>query len=193
MKKALSLLLALVLCLSLCACGENDTQESQNTELESSVVEESSTENTNETILTLDNYSQYLNVDACMMDPFDVTKGVNVQAVNNGSGVPYDGGRTFYLYKYFDARLYVEGASSNFNYNDVSVTVRFTGTYQTVDINTSEWDDGNEVNYELSVDCNIAGEGSVSEEFSGNGEYMLYKMSNINVEVISVSGTVTPA
>lgn len=177
MKKALSLILALVMCLSLCACDGNA----------------GSNGNPDEIALTLENYSKYLSVEAKMYEPSIFDGGLNVQAVNNGNGIPYDGGSTFYVYKYFLTSLQVKGVSPNFNYNDVSITIRFKGTYKTVDISTSEWDAGNEINSELTVDCNIAGEGSASGEFSGNGGYMLRKMADVEWEVVAISGTVTPA
>lgn len=186
MKKALSLLLALVLCLSLCACGGN-TGSNENT-----TNEDTTNGNPDEIALTLDNYSKYLSVTAFMHDPAS-TEGLFVGAVNNGTGISYDGGSTFYVYNHFSSNVKVEGVSTNYNYNDVSLTIRFTGTYKTVDINTNKWNGGNEINSEATVECNIAGEGSVWEDFSGNGGYMLRKMADVEWEVVEICGTVTPA
>ena len=172
MKRAISLILAIMMCLSLCACGG----KSDNIKL------------------TLDNYSTYLSVDAKMYNGSIFEDAVNVQAVNNGRGIPYKGGSTtFYVYEKLSTFLEVKGASTNFNYNDVSITVRFTGTYQTVDINTCQWDNGNEINTELTVQCNIAGEGNAFGKFSGNGGYMYDERADVKWEVVAISGTVSPA
>lgn len=184
MKKTISLFLALVLCLSLCACSSS-RNSSDGT---------SNGGNSNEVKLTLENYSKYLSITARVNDPsaFD-GGGLNVQSKNNGAGIPYDGGNTYYVYNYLNQNVFVEGASTNFNYNDISVTVRFTGTYKTVDIQTSEWDSGNEFSSDVIVECDIAGKGGKSEKFTGNGGYLLRDMADIKWEVVAISGTVTPA
>ena len=194
MKKALSLILALVMCLSLCACGGNTGSNANTTTANTTTANNTNTtnENSDEIALTLDNYSKYLSVTAFMNNPAS-TEGLFVGAVNNGMGIPYDGGSTLYVYRHFSSNVTVEGVSTNFNYNDVSLTVRFTGTYKTVDINTRKWNGGNEINSEVTVECNIAGEGSIWEDFSGNGGYMLRKMADVEWEVVAISGTVTPA
>ena len=170
MKKTLSLLLALVLCLSLCACGSEGKS--------------------NGTELTLDNYSNYLTVDARLGDLGD---GVYVGTANFGTGVSFSGGRTYYLYKGFNCWVGVKGVSTNFNYNNVSVTVRFTGKYKTADRETYNWTVGGDINKEVTVNCNIAGEGHISEALSTEGQYVMSDMADVKCEVVAISGTVTPA
>lgn len=189
MKKTFALILALVMCLSLCACGGN-VGSNANTTTENNA--NTTNGNPDEIALTLDNYSKYLSVKAYMSDPASMD-GLFVGAVNNGQGINYDGGSSLYVFNHFTSSVQVEGVSTNFNYNDISVTVRFTGTYKTVDINTNKWSSGNEIDSEITVECNIAGEGSVWEKFSGNGGYMLRKMAEVEWEVVAISGTVTPA
>jgi hypothetical protein len=169
MKKALSLLLALVLCLSLCACG--------------------SKENSNGTELTLDNYSNYLTVSARLGDSGDVYVGT----ANMGHGVKFSGGWTYYLYKELFCAVDIKGVSTNFNYNNISVTVRFTGKYQTADKGTYNWTFGGDIDKEVTVNCNIAGEGYVSEIVLTDKRYVMSDMTDVKWEVVAISGTVTPA
>ena len=68
MKRTISTFLSLVMALSLCACGGKS----------------------NETELTLDNYSTYLTVSASVSDP-GLEDAVGVHSYNNGYGIPYDG------------------------------------------------------------------------------------------------------
>lgn len=173
MKKSIAIIMALAMCISLCACGGGKDNIK----------------------LTLDNYSTYLSVDARMYNGSLFEDAVNVQHLNNGHGIPYNerGSSTFYVYEKLITSLEVKGVSTNFNYNDVSITVRFTGTYQTVDIDTGEWDSGNEISTELTAKCNIAGEGSAFDKFSGNGGYMYDERADVKWEVVAISGTVSPS
>ena len=169
MKRTISIFLSLVMALSLCACGGKS----------------------NETELTLDNYSTYLT--ASVSDPGS-EDAVGVHSYNNGYGIPYDGGSTLYLYNHLNTAVTVVGSSTNFNYNDVSVTVRFAGTYKTVDLHTCEWGDAIPVDMEVVAECNISGNGQASDSFSYNDECnMDDAMANVEWEVVAVSGTVSPA
>lgn len=180
MKRTLSLILALILCIALCACN-SDSKKGDET-----------TSNPDEIKLTLENYSKYLDITGRMNDP-SFTEGTYVGSLNGGYGIAYEGGSTFYLYKYFNCSTHVEGVSQNYNYNDVKITVRYKGEYQTVDTHTNEWTGGNEVSKEVTIECNIAGEGSFQDKFEGNGGYMLRDMADIEWEVVEISGTLTPA
>jgi len=171
MKRTISIFLSLVMALPLCACGGKS----------------------NETELTLDNYSTYLTVSASVSDP-GLEDAVGVHSYNNGYGIPYDGGSTLYLYNHLNTAVTVVGSSTNFNYNDVSVTVRFAGTYKTVDLHTCEWGDAIPVDMEVVAECNISGNGQASDSFSYNDECnMDDSMANVEWEVVAVSGTVSPA
>lgn len=169
MKKALSLILALVLCLSLCACDNSDA-------------------NSDEVKLTLENYSKYLSIKAKVGNPDIFDGGVKLM-----HDVPIEGGARSFVYTYFNITLGVEGVSTNFNYNDLSITVRFSGTYKTYDDAAREWDSGNKLDAELTAKCNIAGEGSASTKFYPDGGYVLQEKANVGWEVVAISGTVTPA
>ena len=88
MKRTISTFLSLVMALSLCACGGKS----------------------NETELTLDNYSTYLTVSASVSDP-GLEDAVGVHSYNNGYGIPYDGGSTLYLYNHLNTAVTVVGSS----------------------------------------------------------------------------------
>lgn len=171
MKRTIAIFLSLVMALSLYACGGKS----------------------NETELTLDNYSTYLTVSANVNNP-DFEDAVGVHSYNDGWGIPYDGGSTLYLYNHLKTSVYVRGTSTNFNYNNVSVTVRFVGTYKTVDLHTCEWSNDNPVDMEVIAKCDISGNGKAEDGFSYNDECNMYNsMANVEWEVVAVSGTVSPA
>ena len=126
MKKTLSLLLVLVMCLSLCACSGSAP--------ESAAPETTTTPETTAvpgTPLTLDNYDTYLTI-FCESNHIDKDNypPFSVQHHNGGNGMKTTTGYTYYLYPLLRTYVYIEGASSNFNYFDVEVTVKFSGTYQ---------------------------------------------------------------
>lgn len=164
MKRALSLILALVLCLPLCACN-----------------------NTGEIELTLENYSKYLTIKANVGEPSIFDGGLRLMY-----DVPVEGGTRSFVYEYFILNLDVKGVSTNFNYNDISITVRFSGTYQTYTLANGKWNFGNKLDTELTTDCNIAGIGSISTEFYPEDGYVLKERADIEWEVVAISGTITP-
>ena len=205
LKQISTLIITVMMLISIVACGSTSTtintagittspNTSETTQATTIIttVASTSNKNPNEIELTLDNYSKYLKIGAWISNPSS-TEGVNVQAFNSGNGIRYDGGNTYYLFKYFYHSVTVKGVSSNFNYNDIVITIRFTGTYKTVTLNTNEWTDGGEVNTEVTIECNIAGNGSMRDKLEGNGGYMHAEMSNIKYEIVAISGTVTPS
>ena len=211
LKRIFALVITVVILISVVSCNSSatttNTTEITTVSLNTSATTQSTTivttttgtvattsdKNPNEIELTLDNYSKYLSVTSVVTDAVDLSGQLYVRNLNNGNGIRYDGGYTFYLYKYFDRYTRVSGVSTNFNYNDVVVTVRYTGSYKTVNTTTNVWTDGDPINIDVTVECNITGQGSNHGKIQGNGGYMLKKMSNIKYEVIAISGTVTPA
>ena len=175
MKKVISLILALVLCLSLCACGGGSSTG---------------------TPLTLDNYEDYLAFRVNVSEP-SFTEGLSVSNLNSGKGIRYDidtgSGYTFVLYDYFNISASAIGVSTNFNYNDVVITVLVKVNYKTVDIGTNVWTEAEEYETELVFDCNIAGNGGESTVLQGTDKNMLGKMMEYSWEIIDISGNVTPA
>lgn len=174
MKKAISFLLALAITISMClnfsACSSNTTK------------------------LTLDNYKKYLKFtsdayatqtedssSACYYYKYGIDVGDTVVTYfNNGYGL---------LAK-------VEGASTNFNYNDVVITVRFSGTYGILDPDNRSW-----VDYDMeeiyTFECDISGAGSsweiISVEDMPPVGQTCTEILNIECEIIDIAGTVSAA
>ena len=97
MKRILSLILVLALCLPLCGCSGTN--------------------------LTLDNYDDYLKVRAYCGGANEIAKSIWLGEYYNGYRLLHDKFCTA-----LGGSLYVESFSPNFIYNDVTITVRFTGT-----------------------------------------------------------------
>ena len=169
MKKALSLMLALVMCLSLCACGNSGGSS-------------------DEVTLTMENYSKYLSIDAAVFTPSSSDAAVNLPNPAKFGDVI-----TSTVYKYFNLRLNVEGVSTNFNYHDVSVTVRFFGKYQIYNRTAESYSIGNTLLAELTAECNIAGDGSSLTEFYPDHGFVFERQPNVDWEIVAVSGSITPA
>ena len=171
MKKLIALILALILCLSLCACGGKETK------------------------LTLENYTQYITLEtACSLS--DDIRVADTELPGTGGVV------TFYMGDTITPMVKIIGASSNFNYNNVKVKVRFSGTYYGyVFRNPDGWhidvDPVGEKTFEyvLEATANIGGN---SEKVKGSyilPEGMLSDrdLLSFTVEVIEVSGTISEA
>lgn len=107
MKRAISLVLTLVLCFGLCACGENGTQ------------------------LTLDNYTDYMKVSGRVYYS-DVFEG---EAIWFGKVNPSSGYKrvlsTFATS--LGSLIQTKDVATNFNYENVKITMKFTGTVSIVD------------------------------------------------------------
>ena len=152
MKKALSLLLVLVMCLSLCACG---------TEKKSNEIE-----------LTPENFNKYVKVERHRVITDITSRGTVLKA-----------------YWVLD----LNGASVNYDYNDVSVTYKVSTTWyckghtRTCEFNATASTD-------ISGHC-YAGE-DLSHDFfrcsEHKDQYAPGDRLTWNWEVISVTGTLTP-
>ena len=179
MKKVLALMLALVLVLSLAACGGGS--------------------NSNEIEITMDNYSKYLKIGGSIGCNERLDNALGVGSLNGGMGIATPSGSTFYVYDSIYYSASVSGLSENFNYNDIKVTVKLTGSCKTYEDKKSggvyaftgsqsfEKDD-------IEIECDITGNGRFyeEEELSG-GAYTHSEMVESNFEIVSISGTVTPA
>ena len=129
MKKLLLIFLALVMCVSLCACGGKDTDN------DSSDATTSTYDGSIE--LTLENYKQYL----------DVSVECNLLAENMYEFETEQ-------YKSFVFKLHVKGLSTNFNYQDIVVNARIKASAQ-----SAGQYDAHKIEKDLEVRTNIAGNG----------------------------------
>ena len=161
MKKAISLLLALVLCLSLCACSKENAESSKS----------------NEVILTLDNYKTYLNLDIHSFAPGD----------SDAYGFP---GAPHCRSEYTGA-ISCTGASTNYDYNNIEITVKFTGT-------ADVYENSKKIEYTIdkteTISCDIGGKGgSFVELFVGKLATRMIDEDSVKCswEVVSISGSVS--
>lgn len=134
------------------------------------------------TKLTLENYENYLTLD------------VGVSRHYEDISVGYWGtqSRTTYIYGWAQS----QGASPNFNYNDVKIKVRIYGTYGLTTLASIDTEAKSYQEFETFVELspNVSGttpEKITGENISGNGQAIVdydYKY-----EIVSISGTITPA
>ena len=176
MKRVLSLTLALVMCLLLCcslsACGSKDVE------------------------LTLDNYKDYLDIRPYIShgDDVDADKVKFYDLNGKRCGASQAG-------SYFTLCASVEGVSSNFTYDDIIIEVKATGKYVACKPGDAETSTVVEDSFTLIINCDLnvsgAGEGRSTENYTIPGEMvvpaMLYAETiEFTYEIISISGKVTP-
>ena len=177
MKKVLALLLAMVLVLSLAACGGGSS-------------------NSGEIEITLENYSKYLEI-------FDSvhTSGYPDMEIGGRGIRTKTGSHVHSLHDTLGFYVSVSGKSQNFNYNDIKVTGRLKGSYGTYKSIVGEIVEGEEVfngsetfDKEIKVECDITGKAEYSEEGkTPDKTYTHDEEIESEFEVTSISGTVTPA
>ena len=213
MKKFAVLLLAAALVLALCGCGKSDAAKAVEEKINAigevsldsadailaaeeafgalSSDEKNQVENLNVLIyarqsydrlaeeerlkpipLTLYNYQQYLDISIIP------SLGTRQRAYDNS-----------YVFWGLDASVNVYGASSNYNYNNVTLTIRITGFAQPHRL--SGHSGLYDVDKEFTVFCNSGGNGSKNVELIDDMLTDTYALKGY--EVISVSGEVAPA
>ena len=166
MKKALSLFLALVLCLSLCACGTKEEQKSD------------------EIVLTAENLETYIKVEQQYIQPVDTMSYMDASELTIG--------------------VEINGTSTNFNYNDVSVTYKVSDTWECYGISVNEGlatPCGREqyAEFTITVKADISGYGVARDTYPASefacedhNDAVNGLGSDYSWEIISVTGTLTP-
>ena len=175
MKKALSLFLVLVLCISLCACGTKE-------------------EESNEIVLTPENFDTYVRTEKSFTRDNYANEYAN---------------KDVYLY------LATTGASTNYDYNNVSVTYKVSqnwncsGYIMDPNLPATEWETWSHdelLEFTITVKTDISGYGEASEKYSidvvrcselhkdgwESDNYMYPDMRDFTWEIVSVTGTLTP-
>lgn len=165
MKKLILLVLSLAMVVSLCACGSGNNDEKGNS---------------NETELTLENYTTYLNLGSTtfftgkdwLMKPADAPNSISCNSKA-------------------ECEVDVSGASSNYDYVNVVLTVKVSGTYDTFkgfekteDVAFSE---------EVVITCDIGGSGTgriVAFEGIEKSYQIIENSIDYELEVVSISGSV---
>ena len=186
MKRLSAIILSVVMALSVCACGGAKTEETT----------AEKTKKVDGIELTIDNYETYLNVslNTDTIDPIDYST-----VTGDKKPIGKD------VYKGFETNLFVSGKSSNYDYNDVVVSVRIKGVYcpmtfdATKAINSGkttreEYFLENHIEYDkiLTAKTDIIGSGSDNDTIRiTDDSYLLVGLTDTNYEVVDVSGTMT--
>lgn len=193
MKRAISLILASVMCLSLCACGGK-------------VTGGEGVGNSNEIELTLENYEQYIDVSASAITKLDYEGRADI-VIGFDRTTGYDvvnSGYSQNIYGY----VKIKGLSQNFNYHNIKVEVEFKGKCLTCE-STLRKDDDVEASkkwqtYSFTAACSkvdITGCGKEETVYPiGSNRGIPYSYSSLDDDfleyeytVIRVSGSVSPA
>ena len=182
MKKAVSIILALVMCLSMCACaGGTKTKEIE---------------------LTLDNYDDYLKIWPYISLPHDIARS-NTRYFDAMDGT---GCIVMDYSSYICIGVSVKGISDNFSYSDITLEVKATGRYIAVDQNQAYNSCHTTVyqnqTFSQYIECklDIAGDGtgiSTGKVRVPGGLVIPYHSAHpstdFTFEIVKISGTVTPA
>ena len=140
----------------------------------------------------MENYKKYLKIKHYFGTSLELKDALYCQSANNGLGVEYDGGYTWYLYNRIDSAVWISGASTNFIYNDIVLTVRFTGTYDAYYFD--DYDKTMPIEMDVTIECDIGGNGYAEGYFYLADKYYTYdEFINYNWEIVSISGTVSKA
>lgn len=146
--------------------------------------------NDNSIKLTKDNYEKYLNVKVgCYTNDFESAyriKGVKLTDTYTAT----------MLYSSITGNLTVQGASTNFNYNDVKVVIRIFGTYKAFD-KEGDYKDTVTKNFEMTLEStpNISGnDKTIIEHFDLDNNLLTHEyLLDYDYEIVEITGSVTPA
>ncbi len=187
MKKILLILLALTVCVSMCACGDNNDTNNINDTNDSNANNNASSSNgaskdDGSIELTLENYEKYFSIVVDIAD-------------SSGEDALYVG-------------VYAQPKSTNFNYNDIVVKATIEGEYLARYDFAPYHDAPNSVvrepfSKEISVELDISGNAleriyvcdilpnwTIQNLYRGNEDK---EDSYAILTIVSISGTVTPA
>ncbi|MBQ7817571.1 MAG: hypothetical protein IJ388_02075 [Oscillospiraceae bacterium] len=176
MKKVISLVLVLLLMFSICSCGEKKIA------------------------LTADNCTDYLKIKTQASHASDVSLK---NGPNGYSAYKATDGTTFFASSassYYTISVFVEGVSSNYQYEDITLEINLSGYYYSCsrgDIDKYDKLNKTGVNQKLTVKCNLNVSGT------GKGE-VIFKIPNnevvpcgfggmsekLNFEICGITGSV---
>ena len=233
MKRAITILLALLMVLSLAACGGSSTTTSTPAPTEAPATPEPTPETTPETTpeptpettpeptpettpeptpepvptknpdaidLTVENCEKYLVIDKLCSCGMPVKEKKELYVGSAGTyGLPLgNGSSTMYLYGSLDyICVDVKGATQNFNFNDVSITLRCSGTYTDIywkDKDNYSFEGQKDFSTEITIECNIAGTAYKYVSYDLPADHYTHRdLIDAEWEIISISGNVTPA
>ena len=187
MKKAISIMLVLVMCLSLCSCaGETKS---------------------NEIKLTLDNYDDYLDFSAYVYGTQE-----KETAKDYWLGAYYNSGKLVEndFYTGYSGSLSAKVVAPNYNFHNVTVKIRFTGKVLTI-IENSNPDSpttlNHDIDFEDTFELNVGGtvkdgkhkiidlpQNMLILDYGISDSHYKYKYDIIESwEIVEISGTVSPA
>lgn len=166
MKRILFLLTVALMILSLCACGGNGAENAEKSK--------------NEVELTMENYENYLNISSSRLF---TGKFWRIQ--------PSDSPNSIGCNSQAECKIDVKSASSNYDYKDVTLTMKITAIYDTYE-GFEKTNDVVSVE-EITVKCDVGGNGT-NRVVIFEGIPQKYQIAEdslgIEWEVVSVSGSV---
>ncbi len=201
MKKGLLILMALSLSCLLFACGGQDGNEkTQN--VSSEVSSEATSEVDDGSIkLTADNYEKYINVSKTC---YATGKYECVDSKGKAGAIRW----CDEIYAYAT----LEGKSQNFNYNDIKIVYKVVGQYERFSKHPSDLIKSLDLSrgqlqltdhtmvtedfeFEFELETDIVGKGTGNYTYKIPGGYRTdgSDLKRYTFEVVSISGTVTPA
>lgn len=210
MKRYFASFLTMIVLFNLLSCStnlgntsnENSTQPAivQNTDPVTEPATEPITQKDDGIQLTKDNFGKYFKFGSSCSTTGERFYVGNFENNIPGapSGIPYqygeNSGITLYLYEKLVFRPSISGVSSNFNYEDVKVTIRFTGTYLSHPFEMNGTWTERELSEEFTLECNIVGDSKYNEVYviAPNDEKVLQNVVKFNVEIVEITGKVVP-
>lgn len=143
------------------------------------------------TQITLDNYSNYLNVSVETKLDGGMDFGTYM---GNGTKIGT------YVYDKINCAVNVSGKSKNYDYNDVAVTVHFSGNYIPL-YGLEDFDEEylknhmTDIDFDLTSNTDIVGDGNAVNVIEVPKGYYLFNSSScveVQYEIVDVSGFMTP-
>lgn len=137
------------------------------------------------TQLTIENYTDYLSLGVDCVAGGERHFYSEIPYIN---GIPYTGHG---YYEGINGAISIKGVSTNYNYEDVSVTIKFSGTYGAC--LKGEYKQDENFEFEVTCDTNIAGEGYAVELFDLVGGYTTQsEYIDYTYEIVEIKGSVVP-
>ena len=192
MKKVLALIMALVLMLSLVACGGSENRNRKENPVETKVVE------TKDIELTVDNYIKYLTIDIDDMNKLQGNDSIIVDvhlSTPYQKGIPVGDTNVWWAYDEFEGKLVAENWRNNCSFENVVIKGKATITCKVYHLKLDEPLEIESINYEkdFTLECNSSGYATQNIKIELDNEHCSVDKTldcYANVEVTSISGIV---
>ncbi len=146
--------------------------------------------------LTVDNYKDYIAVRIDVQNNSD-----GAQKVINELGELFEdkiksNSYVANCYNTVHVSARVTGVSTNYNYNNVKLSIHFNGNYSDVHCKEGEKivrTDDNEMEMDIEIDTNISGNGGMDLDYDlPENHYTQDKFIDCDWQITEISGTITP-